>query len=260
MAEKTIKTIIIDDEPLAQRRLKGLLEPYADIQIVAECGEATEALAAINENQPDLLFLDVRLPGKNGLELLKDVAVERFPVVVFVTAFDEYAVKAFEVNALDYLLKPFDEERFETALQRARGQIERERGGDMSRAVLALLSQQKNNQPKYFQRLKVKTGEGYIFLKTEEINWIEAEANYVRVHAGKRSFLLRGAIGNVETMLDSQQFVRIHRSAIVNVDSIREMHPWFQHGEYSLSLTDGTRLTISRGYRDRLMKLVGEFD
>ncbi len=254
-----IKTVIVDDEPLALMRLKDLLESYSDIKIVAECGEADQALVAIKEHQPDLLLLDVQMPGKNGLELISQIAQEEMPVVIFVTAFDQYAVKAFEIHALDYLLKPFDQERFDYTLQRARAQIERERGGDISRRLLGLL-REKNYAPKYLQRLKVKTGSGYLFLKIEEIVWISAEANYLRIHTEKHSYLIRGTLGYIEGLLNPEQFVRIHRSTIVNVDCIKEMHQWFQHGEYSLSLTNGKRLTISRSYRERLMRLVGDFD
>lgn len=259
MREKVIRALIVDDEPLARRRMRNLLEPYADVQIVDECGDAEEAVGIIRAQQPDLLFLDIKLPGKNGFEVLSEITQEQMPVVVFVTAFDQYAVKAFEFHALDYLLKPFDEDRFEYTLQRARTQIERERGGDISRRLLALL-REKDNPPKFIQRLKVKTGSGYLFLKIEEIAWIAAEANYLRIHTEKNSYLIRGTLGYIEGLLDPQQFVRIHRSRIVNVDAIKEMHPWFQHGEYSLSLKNGTRLTISRSYRERLAKLVGDFD
>jgi two-component system LytT family response regulator len=253
-----IRTVIIDDEPLARQTLRNLLKQHDDLQLVAECSDGDQATNAILDYKPDLIFLDVQLPVKNGFDVLEEIPFETMPVVVFVTAYEQYAVKAFEVHAIDYLLKPIDKERFNYALERVRKEIERARGGgDLKSRVFALLKD-KDKQPKYLERIKVKSSGSYIFLRVEETDWIESEANYLRLHVGKNSYLVRGTMNNIEQKLDPAKFVRIRRSAIVNLDSVKEINPWVQHGEYALSLTDGRKLTISRNYRERLLKLIGE--
>jgi len=253
---QTIKVIIIDDEALARQRLINLIKHYPDVQIVAECKNGFEAIEAIAEKQPDLVFLDVQMPEMNGFEVLAALDISDLPVVIFVTAFDDYAVKAFEINALDYLLKPFDRERFQAALIRARAEIERERGGDASRRLINLLRQNiPQSPPEYLERISVKKGESFLFLRTDEIDWIEAEANYIRLHAGKESYIMRCTIGSMERSLDPKKFIRIHRSTIIKIDSIKEIYPWIQVGEYALSLKSGKQLTISRSYREQFMRL-----
>ena len=253
-----IKTVIVDDEPLARRTLCDLLKQHDDLQVIAECSDGDQAIQAIIDYKPDLLFLDVNLPGKNGFDVLQETPFEIMPVVVFVTAYEQYAVKAFEVHAIDYLLKPVDEERFNYTLERIRKEIERARSGsNLSRRIMSLL-EDTDKTPKHMERIKVKSSGTYIFLRVEEIDWIESEANYLRLHVGKNSYLVRGTMNSIEQKLDPNKFVRIHRSAIVNLDSIKEVHPWVQQGEYSLSLLDGRKLTISRNYRERFLKLIGE--
>lgn len=254
-AIQTINVIIVDDEALARQRLINLIKPHPDLKIVAECKNGFEALEAIEKLQPELVFLDVQMPEMNGFEVLTRLDSATLPVVIFVTAFDDYAVKAFEIHALDYLLKPFDRERFDSALMRARAQVERERGGDLSRRLISLLQHNTGKTPQYTERISVKKGESYLFLRTDEIDWIEAEANYIRIHVGKESYLMRCTISSMEKSLDPAKFIRIHRSTIVKIDSIKEIYPWIQVGEYALSLKSGQQLTISRGYREQFVKL-----
>ncbi|HVL68704.1 MAG TPA: LytTR family DNA-binding domain-containing protein [Vicinamibacterales bacterium] len=249
---KKIRTIVVDDEPLARERLTSLLAGEKDIELVAQCRDGEEAVAAIERHTPDLVFLDVQMPGLNGFQVIETIGSERMPLVVFVTAYDQHALKAFQVRALDYLLKPFDSERFQEALQRARTQIQREETGDIGRRLLALVKDLRRDQPKT-DRLVVKSGGRIFFLRTDEIDWIEAAGNYVRLHVGTSSHLLRETMNAIEARLDPEKFFRIHRSRIVNMERIQEMQPWL-NGEYAVVLRTGTRLTLSRGYREKLQE------
>ncbi|MCI0695278.1 LytTR family DNA-binding domain-containing protein [candidate division KSB1 bacterium] len=251
-----IRTLIVDDEPLARERIRTLLADELDLEIIGECANGHEAVGAIQRDKPDLLFLDVQMPELDGFGVLQRLGAEKLPAVIFVTAYDQYALRAFEVHALDYLLKPFDRERFQKALQRARLQIQQAKDGDLNQRLLALLE---NLQPerKWLERLVVKSGGRVFFLKAEEIDWIEAAGNYVRLHAGRESHLLRETIKNLETQLDPKKFLRLNRSTIVRIDRIKELQPWF-NGEYAIILQDGSRLTSSRGYREKLDALLGK--
>jgi two-component system LytT family response regulator len=247
---KKIRTLVVDDEPLARERLTSLLSAEPDIEIVGQCRDGEEAVTAIMDHTPDLVFLDVQMPAMNGFEVIEAVGTERMPLVIFVTAFDQHALKAFQVRALDYVLKPFDRERFQEALQRARAQIQRDETGDLGRRLLALVKDLRRDQPKT-DRLVVKSGGRLFFLRTDEIDWIEASGNYVRLHVGPTSHLLRETMNAIESRLDPEKFFRIHRSRIVNMERIQEMQPWL-NGEYAVLLRTGTRLTLSRGYREKL--------
>src|SRR5512134_12319 len=249
---KKIRTVVVDDEPLARERLATLLGSEADIEIVAQCRDGEEAVAAIQDHSPDLVFLDVQMPQMNGFDVIEAIGTDRMPLVIFVTAFDQHALKAFQVRALDYILKPFDRERFVEALQRARKQIEREETGDLGRRLLALVKDLRKDQPRT-DRLVVKSGGRLFFLRTDEIDWIEAAGNYVRLHVGTTSHLLRETMNAIEGRLDPEKFFRIHRSRIVNMERIQEMQPWL-NGEYAVLLRTGTRLTLSRGYREKLQE------
>jgi two-component system, LytTR family, response regulator len=250
-----IRTLIVDDEPLARQRLRTLLESDPDITLVGECGDGREAVAALREQQPDLVFLDVQMPELDGFGVLRALNQERMPAVIFVTAHDRYALRAFEVHALDYLLKPFDKDRFRTALERAKAQVRREQGGDVGQRLLDLLRDvQESRKPQ--ERLVVKSGSRVYFVRVEDIDWIEAAGNYVRLHVGKEDHLLRESMGGLEARLHSNRFLRIHRSTIANIERIRELQPSF-HGDYVVILQDGTELTLSRGYRDKLQGLLG---
>jgi two-component system, LytTR family, response regulator len=251
-----IRALIVDDEPLAREMLREMLQADSQIDIVGEAGNGREAIEAIRTLTPDLIFLDVQMPALGGFEVLEALGTGPIPHVIFVTAFDQYAVRAFEVHALDYLLKPFDQERFDLSWQRAKAQIMRERNGGMDQRILALLEELKAGS-RYLERLVIKSGGRIYFLETNEIDWIEAEGNYVSVHSGKKSHLLRETISSLESQLDPRKFVRIHRSSIVKIDRIQELQPWF-HGEYRVILHGGTQLTLSRNYRDKLHEALGK--
>lgn len=253
---KRIRVIVVDDEPLARDKIRAMIKRDPELEIIGECANGTEAVAAVQEHHPDLLFLDVQMPEISGFAVLEALKSERLPLVIFVTAYDKYAVQAFEVHALDYLLKPFDRERFGAAMQRAKEQIQRERAGGLDQRILALLERLKA-ESKYLERLVVKTAGRVFFLDTGEIDWIEAEGNYVSVHTAKKSYMLRDTISSLETRLDPKKFIRIHRSAIVNIDRVRELQSW-THGEYHVIMHDGTQLTLSRSYRESLQEVLGK--
>jgi len=251
-----IRVLIVDDEPLARGVLREMLQSDPDVTIVGECVNGKEAVRAIKESIPDLLFLDIQMPEMGGFEVLAALDKGQAPYLVFVTAYDQYAVRAFEVHALDYILKPFDRERFETSWQRAKAEVLRGRNGGVEQKILSLLEDLKAGN-KYLERLVIKSSGRIYFLETHEIDWIQAEGNYVSVHAGKKAHLLRETITGLESQLDPKKFLRIHRSAIVRIDRIKELQPWF-HGEYHVVLHDVTELTLSRNYRERLQEALGK--
>ncbi len=250
-----IRVLLVDDEPLAREMLREMLQHDPEVQIVGECTNGREAVAAIRALSPDLLFLDVQMPEVGGFELLETLGAGNMPHVIFVTAYDNYAVRAFEVHALDYLLKPFDRERFDISWKRAKTQIKREKNG-VDQRILALLEDLKAGS-KYLERLVIKSGGRIYFLETNDIDWIEAEGNYVSVHSGKKAHLLRETISSLEAQLDPKKFLRIHRSSIVRIDRIQELQPWF-HGEFRVILQNGTQLTLSRNYREKLQEALGK--
>jgi two-component system LytT family response regulator len=252
---KRLRALIADDEPLARERIAGLLQGEPDIEVVGECPDGTKTVAAIQQLSPDLVFLDVQMPGATGFDVVQAVRPDRMPIVVFVTAYDKYALKAFDVHALDYLLKPFDRDRFQKALQRAREQVERQQTGDLGRRLLALVHDLKPANQR-LDRLVIKSGGRVFFLRTDEIDWIEAAGNYVRLHLGSDSHLFRETMTALEGRLDPQRFFRIHRSRIVNIERVQELQPWF-NGEYAVLLRNGTKLTLSRGYREKLQERLG---
>jgi two-component system LytT family response regulator len=250
-----IRTLIVDDEPLARQRLRALLGGDPDIDLVGECGDGRQALDEVRRLTPDLLFLDVQMPALDGFGVLEGLAGGALPAVIFVTAHDRYALKAFEVNAVDYLLKPFDRARFSAALQRAKAQVRRARAGALDERLLDLLETVQNRRPGP-ERLIVKSGGRVYFVRVQDIDWIEAAGNYVRLHVGKEDHLLRESLSGLEGKLDAGRFVRIHRSTIVNMDRIRELQPAF-HGDHVLLLQDGTELTLSRSFRERMEAALG---
>jgi two-component system LytT family response regulator len=247
--------MVIDDEPVARTRVLSLLRDEADIEVVGECGDGAEAVARIESMSPDLLFLDVQMPELDGFELLRALEPAQMPAVVFVTAYDEYALRAFEVHALDYLLKPFSAERFRSALSHARASLAQRRANVLGRHLLDLLPGAR--PPAVRERLLVKSSGRIHFVRTEEIEWCEAAGNYVRLHVGAEAHLMRETMGHLESNLDPQRFVRIHRGSIVNVDRIQELQSSL-NGEYTVVLRSGTRLTLSRGYRDALQARLGK--
>lgn len=250
-----IRALIVDDEPLARARLRTLLADEPDIEVLGECGDGLEAVAAVQDLEPDLLFLDVQMPTLDGFGVLEALDPAKLPAVVFVTAYDRYALRAFEVHALDYLLKPFDRERFSKALQRARAALQQGDDPADRERLLAMLEDQKSSR-KPLERILIKTSGRVFFLRTEEIDWIEAAGNYVRLHVGSEAHLLRETMNGLEARLDPGHFLRIHRSTIVNVDRIQELQAWF-HGDYLVILRDGRQLTLSRGYRQKVQERFG---
>lgn len=253
-----IKTLIVDDEPLARRNLRVLLDQDPQIEIIAECPNGREAVKAIKGLSPDLIFLDIQMPEMDGFDVLAKVGAEQIQAIVFVTAFDRYALKAFEVHALDYLLKPFDDARFQSALEQAKSHIKQEEISKVSGKLLALLEDRANKKEDrinrrepYLTRLMVKLASRVILLKVSEIDWIEADGNYAKLHVGPKSHLLREKMHDLEAQLNPQKFVRIHRSIIVNLDRIKEMQPHF-NGDYVVVLEDGVQLRLSRSRREHL--------
>ncbi len=252
--DETIRALIVDDEPLARKRIKRLLTIERDVEVVGECGAGTDALEFLNTRRVDLLFLDIQMPEMNGFEVLERVNPHRLPVLVFVTAYDDYAVRAFEVHAFDYLLKPFDRQRFHKTIQRVRVQLQTVRKGSVDERLMSLLTDMQTRRGEQ-DRLAVKNNGRVLFVRTGDIDWIEAADNYVCLHIGSETHVLRETMNALEGKLDAARFLRIHRSAIVNVDRIKELQPWFR-GDYVVILRSGTKLTMSRSYRDRVKHLL----
>lgn len=252
-----IRALIVDDEPIARVGLRRELARDPEVEVVGECTNGRDAAAFIRDHTPDLVFLDLQMPELDGFGVVEEVGVERMPTVVFVTAFDEFALKAFELHALDYVLKPFNGERFQKALRRAKEQIRQAHFGDTNQRLLALIEDARGarRQENYLERIVVKAGGRIFFLSVEEIDWVEAADNYVRLHAGRESHLVQGTMGKLEGKLDPKLFLRIHRSTIINITRIKELQPLF-HGEYAIRLTSGKELTSSRTYRDKLQRLL----
>ena len=256
---RAIRTLIVDDELAGREGIRQLLAADPEIVVAGECANGREAAAAIRDVTPDLVFLDVQMPELDGFEVLREVGVERAPAIVFVTAFDQYAIRAFDVHAIDYLLKPFTDERFRQSLDRAKLQVRQGRLGELSQKLAALLGHagpSRAVRAPYLDRLLVKSGGKVTLLPVGEIEWIDAEGDYVRIHVGKTWHLLRETMKNLEGQLDATRFVRIHRSTIVNLEKVKELQPFFR-GEYVVVLHNGTTLKLSRGYRDNLASRLG---
>lgn len=234
-----------------------LLSGDPEIEIVDECSDGQQAVESINQSKPDLVYLDVQMPGMDGFAVLQAIAGDRMPTVIFVTAYDRYAVRAFEVHALDYLLKSFDRERFQAALQRAKHQIRQSREGLLSERLTGLLEDLEARE-KRLTRLIVKSAGRVSFVRVEEIDWLEAADNYVRIHVSRESHLIRETLQSLVERLDPSKFLRIHRSTVVNFDRIKEMQPLF-HGDYLVRLHDGTELTLTRNYKEKLARPLGQF-
>ena len=250
-----IRVLIADDEPLGRARIRMLLSEEPWVDVVSETADAPSTVAAIEKHQPELVFLDIQMPGGSGFDVIETVGAGRMPFVIFVTAFDRYALRAFDVHALDYLLKPFDKSRFHDALARARERIEHRSDSDLERKLLALVNDLKPG-PQPLERFVIKSGGRVFFLRARDIEWIEAAGNYVKLHVGPETHVFRETMNSIEAKLDPAIFFRIHRSHIVNIERVRELQPWF-NGEYVVFLTSGARLTLSRGYREKLQDRIG---
>jgi two-component system, LytTR family, response regulator len=258
---KKIRALVVDDEPLARRTIIDLLRADPDVEVVGECGCGAEAVASIRRQPPDLLFLDIQMPGMGGFDVLSKVEHERIPAIVFVTAFDEYALRAFEVHALDYLLKPFTDERFREALARAKSHVELKEVNRLSKSLRALLNDRAGaeapaaKRKSFLTRFMIRLGGRVVFVNPSDVDWIEADNYYAKLHVAGRSHLLRVSMNELEERLDPRTFLRIHRSSIINLDRVKELHQ-NPSGEYVVLLRDGTELKLSRARRERLEDLL----
>ncbi len=258
------RAVIADDEPAARRGVRLMLERDGEVEIVGEAATGGEATELINRVRPDLVFLDVQMPGGDGFEALAKLEPPAAPAVVFVTAYNEHALRAFEVNAVDYLLKPYDDSRFNAALQRAKAAVRRRQSEAMNSRLTELLNYLQHDGARPLarengggagERVLVKSSGDIFFLKAEEIDWIEAEGDYMKFHVAGRAHLMRETMARLEARLNPRRFIRIHRSTIVNLDRVQKLSPSFA-GEYAVVLTDGMKLRLSRGYHDRVAQLL----
>ena len=251
--KRLIRTLIVDDEPLARDGIRLLLAEDAEIGSIVEAGNGKQAVSRIRAQTPDLIFLDVQMPEMDGFSVLRRVDPQKIPAVVFVTAYDRYAVEAFEVQAVDYLLKPFSKQRFHQALERAKLRL---KSGESSldHQVLSILEQMAKG-PGHLERLAVKTARGTIFVNVKDVDWIEAAENYVKLHAGNAEHLIQTTMNAISSKLDPASFVRIHRSRIVNINKVQSVNPAF-HGEYLLRLSSGVELRSGRVYSDQVKALL----
>ena len=255
-----IRTIIADDERLARRKLRILLGSEPQVEVVAECPNGRQTVSAIRSFRPDILLLDIQMPDLNGFDVLSEISSDEMPQVIFTSAYDQYAIRAFEARALDYLLKPFDQDRLHAAIERASLEIRKSRDQEFTNRVLELLStvkSQKKPTPEFEDRLAIRTNGRVVFLNLDEIHWVEAAANYVCLNTAKDSYLFRETISRISDRLNPADFVRIHRSMIVNVRRIKELIP-VNSGEYVVILNSGKELSCSRGYRSNLQHLIAK--
>lgn len=242
---------------LARKRIRRYLSKDSEIEIVGECNNGQQAIEAFAELKPQLVFLDVQMPETDGFEFVEAIRGEELPTIIFVTAHDQFAIRAFEVNAFDYLLKPFSAERLEATLKRAKEQILKQDNVPTDERLLALLNELKGEE-KYLRRITVKERGKIIFVGVDEVNFVEAQGNYLELDTGDNSHLIRMRLHQLEAKLNPQTFVRIHRSTIVNIDQIKEMHPLF-NGDQTVIMKSGKKLTMTRNYRDNLKSLLGNF-
>ena len=250
---RRFKVLIVDDERLSRQRIRRLLASEPECEIAGECENGSEAVRTLALERPDILFLDVQMPELDGFEVVHAIVDEpkqSKPLIIFTSAFDEYALRAFEVHAFDYLLKPFDRRRFRESLQRAKTQLTRDRPESPDDRLVALLEHLANER-RMPDRVAVRNSGRVVFVKVDEIDWIEASDNYVCLHCGKETHVLRETMSQLESRLDPVRFLRVHRSAIVNLDRIKELQPWFR-GDYRVILRDGTELTLTKSHREKL--------
>ncbi len=249
MTTAPLRVLIVDDEMVARRRMRRLLATEAGVTIVAECEDGASALSAIATEKPDVVFLDIQMPELDGFEVVRSVTPAELPALVFVTAYDQYALQAFDVQAIDYLLKPFTRERFRTALSRARERLlGRSRQDDVERLIGHLRTTRR-----YPTRVAVRTTDRFVVVNWADVDWVEAADNYVTLHVGPREYLLRETLASLEQQLDPERFGRVHRSALVQFDRIAELHP-ASHGDIDLVLRTGTHLTLTRTWRDTFQR------
>lgn len=271
---RKIRAVIVDDESLAREVLSLMLKDDSEMELIAECRNGREAVQVIRKQSPDIVFIDVQMPGMDGFQVIEEIGVEKMPVTVFVTAYDKYALRAFTAHALDFLLKPFDHDRFNMTLERAKALVRQQEFAVMNEKLFALINDMKalagkpiseadNDKPKDtnykepIDRVAIKSSGRIYFLKTEEIDWVEGSGDYLSLHVGNKSHLIRETMGDFYAKLDSRKFLRIHRSTIVNIERIKDIQPLFK-GEYIITLTSGIKLKSSRGYCRQLQTLLDE--
>ena len=248
-----IKALIVDDEPLARDRIRELLKEHPEVEVIGEARNGQEAIAAVANHNPDLVFLDVQMPDLDGFDVLRNLDVERLPVIIFVTAYDQYALRAFDVHAVDYLTKPFDRERFARAVDQAKVFMKGAKEPDTAR-ILNML-QELRAGTKYLERFAIKNGETLFFVRAEDVDAIEAQGNYVRLSLANSSHLVRDTLNNIESQINPRTFVRIHRRTIVNINRVKEVQTWGR-GEYRVVLLTGAHYTLSRGYRQHFEEFI----
>jgi len=248
-----IKALIVDDEPLARDRIREMLKEHPDIEVMAEARNGREAIDSIASHSPDLVFLDVQMPDLDGFDVLQNLKVEQIPLIIFVTAYDQHALRAFDVHAVDYLTKPFDRKRFAEAVDQAKVVMKGAREPDTAR-ILSMLQELKAGT-RYLERFAVKNGETVFFVRAEDVDVIEAQGNYVRLSLGNSSHLVRDTLNNIESQINPRKFVRIHRRTIVNIERVKEVQTWAR-GEYRVVLSTGARYTLSRGYRQHFENFI----
>jgi two-component system LytT family response regulator len=249
-----IRVVIADDDALVRDQLRLLLAEESGVEIVAECGDALQTITAVRTRKPDLLLLDIEMQDADGFQVLNCISPEGMPIVILSSTNDQHAIRAFEARALDYLLKPFDRPRLHTAIERTRAELQRTHDRHLTHRILDLLAEARTDS-QTDRRLVVKSGGRVVFVDMSEIDWVEAAGNYVEVKTRNGSYLIREGIGSLSNRLDPSQFVRIHRSIIVNVRKIKELQPC-NRGEYMVVLKDGKQLSCSRGYRAKLQELI----
>jgi len=249
-----VRALIVDDEPLARRRVAQLLAAESDVEIVGDAADGEEAVQLIEQLRPDLVFLDVQMPEVDGFDVLEAIRGEQMPAVIFATAFDQFALRAFDANAVDYLLKPYGEERFRAALGRARARLRAGRREEMTQQLHALLAA-RGAERRYPERLVVRVGPKLLFVPVADVDWVDVDGNYVRIHVGARSYLLRETLSTLSERLPPERFLRIHRSTLVNVERVREIQPMAK-GTFLLRLMDGTALSSTLTYRDQIQALI----
>ncbi len=249
-----IRALIVDDEPLPRERIRALLEPHGEIEVVGECEDGEEAVTAIEAESPDLVFLDIQMPELDGFEVVSALRSEQLPAIIFVTAYDEYAIKAIEVDAIDYLLKPVSPERFEQALERATSRLATDATPESNSKLFDFLDRVRAERG-FVKRFVVRKGSKLSFVRIADVDWIDVTSNYIRLHVAGTRHLVRQTLKSVEGQLDPDVFIRVHRSIIINVDRVESVEPHL-HGEYEVAMQDGTRFTTSRSYSSRLRALL----
>lgn len=252
----TYRALIVDDEAYAREIVRSLLAKDSDFELIGSCTNGSEAIEMIGEKRPDIVFLDIQMPGIDGFKVIEQTRAVHTPYYVFATAYDAFALKAFEVNALDYLLKPFDDQRFFETLERAKTALANREKADLKDQLSQLLVHQSQAKKSFLRRISIKTGGRIHFINTEDIDWIEADNQYVKIHCTSKAHTHRQSLTELEGLLDPERFVRVHRSAIVNVNRIQSLEPHFR-GDFMITLHNGTKVKLAQSRKENLRQLMG---